>query len=253
VRNYSQVWTPFYILDSEHALIKAKTESKLTRAHSILSLSHTNTTRAGRSVTNPSTRPNDVEAIEAFKNLELEKEDWYWNLGLLVFGMAILVAGDILYDFPSAPLTLYGWGTGNLTQYWLVIFVQYVIWFGLIAFILFMYTAICITFDWRVWHLWCQYVFGRHRRVQHIVLKILGYAMVVFLLAGTMAFDVLLFYAADAFSAAYNLAVQPLTDPYSFVKRFLWFSLSRNVLRVNYFHLIICTRLCNIITWAGII
>jgi hypothetical protein len=61
--------------------------------------------------------------------------------------MAILIAGDILYDFPSASLTIYNWGTSDLAQNWLVIFVEYAIWFGLIALILFVYTAICVTFD----------------------------------------------------------------------------------------------------------
>jgi len=37
---------------------------------------------------------------------------------------------------------------------------------------------------------------------------------VVILLAGTMAFDALLFYAFNAFSNAYTQAIQPLLAPF---------------------------------------
>jgi hypothetical protein len=51
-------------------------------------------------------------------------------------------------------------------------------------------------------------------QVQDIVMKIARYIVVVFLLAGTMAFDALLFYAPDALSDAYLRAVQSLIVPF---------------------------------------
>lgn len=196
-------------------MIKANAESKSpslypTRTHTTPPSSRANTLRTRRSATNLSAHQNDDEALAAFKVPQLEEHDWYWNLGLLVFGMAILITGDIIYDFPSAPLTPNSWGTDDLALSWRAVVLEYAIWLGLIALILFVYTAICLTFDQQLGQLCCEYVFGRHRRVQYMVLKITGYAVVVFLLAGTMAFDALLFYAMNAFSAAYYVAVDHL-------------------------------------------
>jgi hypothetical protein len=156
---------------------------------------------------------DNAEALEVFKDLKLETHDWYWNLGFLVFGMAILIAGDILYDFPSGPLTIFSWGTGRFTTDGAAIHLEYVIWFGLIILILFTYTAICVTLDWHVCYLRCQYISGQHNQVQDIIIKIARYAVVVILLAGTMAFDALLFYAPDAFEKAYGQAIQSHAMP----------------------------------------
>jgi hypothetical protein len=64
-----------------------------------------------RSNASPLSCLDNAEALKVFEDLKLETHDWYWNLGFLVFGMAILIAGDILYDFPLGPLTsvVYDW------------------------------------------------------------------------------------------------------------------------------------------------
>lgn len=71
-----------------------------------------------------------------FENLELEKQSWYWTLGLLVIGMVLVVICDLLYNFPAASLTRYSNGTNDLVQSLPWIVVEYVIWFGLIGAIL---------------------------------------------------------------------------------------------------------------------
>ena len=209
-----------------------------TRSHTATTLSRVNTARSTGSGTDSSTHATDErrdnglqftrsgassaahpadertsEARAAFENLHLEKMEWYRNLGLLTFGMAILIAGDFLYDFPSAPLTRDSYGTNALTYTWPAIVVEYVIWYGLIAAILLVYTAVCITFDRWLWERCCRRVFGENNRARRIGLKVGGYLLIVGLLAGTMVFNVYFFYLRDPAAIAYDEATRVLEVP----------------------------------------
>jgi hypothetical protein len=155
-----------------------------------------------RSVQQLSAHHNGNEALVTFEVLQLEGHGWYWNLGLLVFSMAILIAADLLYNFPSP--TYQSWGTDNLARAWRAIVVEYVIWFGLIVLILFMYTGICLTFNPRLGQRYYEHIFGGHSKTQYIVLKVLRYAVLVLLLAGTAAFDVFMYYAPDTYSRLFG-------------------------------------------------
>jgi hypothetical protein len=70
--------------------------------------------------------------------MDLETQLWYQSLGILVFGMAILIAGDLLYNFPAAPIAQYSFGTSNLELSFGQLGVQYYIFYGLIAMVLFL-------------------------------------------------------------------------------------------------------------------
>jgi hypothetical protein len=74
--------------------------------------------------------------------------------------MAIMVSGDILYDFPSALLTKYAFGTSNLINNLPSLILEYIIWLGLNGAILIVYATVCISFDRRLGKTLCQYVFG---------------------------------------------------------------------------------------------
>ena len=167
-------------------------------------------TRSGRSSAVFSRDDKLSEALEAFENLQLEKQNWFWNLGLLTFGMALLITGDFLYDFPSAPLTDNAFGTNDLTFTWKAIVAEYAIWYGLIVVILFVYTAAFITFDGSRWDHRCRFMFGAHDRARRLVVKYGGYLLVTVLLSVTLAFDIFLFYYPDSASRAYYQATQGL-------------------------------------------
>jgi len=86
-----------------------------------------------------------MEVLSPFQQLNLEKEEWYWNVTVLVFGMAILVIVDLLYNFPAGPLTRYGFGTNDIQKFFLLILVEYIIFYSLVGFILFAYTLNLLT------------------------------------------------------------------------------------------------------------
>jgi hypothetical protein len=133
--------------------------------------------------------------------MELEKQDWYWNITLLTLGMAILVIVDLLYDFPAAPLTKISFGTSDIQQNFAQILVEYIIFYGLVGFILFAYTLVLFTLV----------IFGLNSQLPKRVLKIMGYMVVLALLVGTMSFDLLLFYNNDSLSNAFWNAARPIT------------------------------------------
>ncbi len=64
--------------------------------------------------------------------------------------MVFLVAANLLYNFPSAPLTQGSQaetvGTSDFLQNFTGVFTQYDIWYTFIGFILFTYTFVCLTF-----------------------------------------------------------------------------------------------------------
>ena len=63
------------------------------------------TNEGNRDTSNTVSYRESTELAEFLHSVKkLEEETWYLNLGLLVFALAILIATDLLYNFPSAPI-----------------------------------------------------------------------------------------------------------------------------------------------------
>jgi hypothetical protein len=165
-----------------------------------------------RTSTRTSGRIEHREEFALFEELQLEEQDWYWNITLLTLGMAILVIVDLLYDFPAAPLTKNVFGTGDIQQNFAQIVLEYLIFYGLVGFVLFMYTLVLLTLEISESYIlqWCcQNIFGLNSQWQSRLLKAMGYMVILMLLAGTMSFNLLLFYENNAFSRAWWNAIMP--------------------------------------------
>jgi hypothetical protein len=174
------------------------------RTRSTVLSTRTNSTTATSAPTNSSEYP-DSSIVQYFEDLNLEQYGWYWNLGRLTFGMAILIAGDILYNFPAGSLVgaVASTGTGYLTLQWNEIMIEYAIWFGLIGLILFTYTMICLVSSWAFWTRLMDHIFGNHGKVKRYVEKTLGYLVILILLTLTICFDTFLFYDEEQLSSDY--------------------------------------------------
>jgi hypothetical protein len=174
------------------------------RTRSTVLSTRTNSTTATSAPTNSSEYP-DSTIVQYFEDLNLEQYGWYWNLGRLTFGMAILIAGDILYNFPAGSLVgaVASTGTSYLTLQWNEIMIEYVIWFGLIGLILFLYTMICLVSSWAFWTRFMDLCFGNHENLKRYVEKTLGYLVILILLTLTICFDTFLFYDEEQLSFDY--------------------------------------------------
>ncbi|KAH8752416.1 hypothetical protein BGZ57DRAFT_965715 [Hyaloscypha finlandica] len=159
----------------------------------------------------PSSRKINPDVIRRFQALHVESGD-HWGLSLLTFGMAILIAADILYDFPAADIvpktaSLIPDGTAYLTALWHSLLMQYTIWFGMIGLVLFSYTVFCLGFGRSLWQCCYKAVFGQNENENREVdaKKVTKYLLVFFILIGTAAFDILLFYSPNPLSISFNI------------------------------------------------
>ena len=66
------------------------------------------TNEGNRDTSNTVSYRESTELAEFLHSVKKLEETWYLNLGLLVFALAILIAADLLYNFPSAPIAAGG-------------------------------------------------------------------------------------------------------------------------------------------------
>lgn len=123
-----------------------------------------------------------------------------------MFGFALVLVGNVLYNFPSAPINgINKWSTDALlirSQYpWII--VQYLILLSLCALILFVFVAVCLGFEARLisppryiarWRSRFQYL-GKRRRC--IIREWLWAHLLISLILGVVAFDWYMFDGYD--------------------------------------------------------
>jgi hypothetical protein len=135
-----------------------------------------------------------TEFTEFLHNVkELEKGTWYRKLGLLMFALAILIAADLLYSFPSAAIAggvAKPVGFGMLT-FPLSIFKLYITWYIFIGGILFFYTIVFLIFTtqtrpWRCRSAVTRFKLGTGKIFPHVF----GYIVILLLLSGAMCYNI---------------------------------------------------------------
>ena len=153
------------------------------------------TNEGNRDTSNTVSYRESTELAEFLHSVKkLEEETWYRNLGLLVFALAILIAADLLYNFPSAPIAAgaaksIGFG---LLRYHILIFKLHITWYILIGCILFLHTIIYINFTIQTRPRHSQSAETASKlRTWKVILNIFGYIVIIILLAGNMCHNIL--------------------------------------------------------------
>lgn len=102
----------------------------------------------------PSSSTADQSAFQPgpdshWSQLHLRQSEWFPKLELLIFGLGLVFAFDILFNFPLGPASPYGWTTDDIDKKdsAIVILRQYAILLSISACILLMFTSACLVFQ----------------------------------------------------------------------------------------------------------
>ena len=139
--------------------------------------------------------------------VEISESSWFYRLITLMFGFVLVIIGDILYNYPSAPFnSINPWTTEALAdpKYIPVMIAQYVILLSLCALILVVFTALCLGFamEWislPKYVLRCQLKGGYlSKQRRSIIRECLWASVLITLIMGVISFDWFLFNGPDA-------------------------------------------------------
>lgn len=132
----------------------------------------------------------------------LSESSWFYRVITLMIAFALVLVGDVLYNYPSAPINhINSWSTDSLTDIDDIpgMFVEYVMLLGLCAYILFFFAALCLGFASNYLSLpslvlvyWSK---GNplSRRGRKVICECLWAILLVTLVAGVVLFDWYLF------------------------------------------------------------
>lgn len=131
-------------------------------------------------------RSLSAPAQEDWLQIQLLQSKWFPKLRILIFGLALALAADLLYNFPLGSVNRNGWNMTDINDYSDAISSEYAILLTLIAVILLTFTFICLTLRLKK--------LDRPSWVQ----EILWICLIVILVVGFLLFD---WYMFDRFKA----------------------------------------------------
>ena len=153
----------------------------------------------------------DTEVVDG-----LSESSWFYRLITLMFGFALVITGDVLYNYPSSPINiLYSWSTealANADEYPYIV-LQYVVLLSLCALILAVFTAICLGLTkWTSppkyvarWQSRFKYL---SKRIRSIIRESLWASVTIALVVAVVVFDWYMFDSPNGVFALQALAVR---------------------------------------------
>lgn len=116
---------------------------------------------------------------------------WFSKLVILMFGFALVLIGDCLYNFPAGPINhLNGWDTDVLQHLFAirVMILEYFILFSLCGFVIVSFASVCLAIDKRA-----RKSSSREPDRKSILEEMLWYILIVSLVVGSVVFDWFIF------------------------------------------------------------
>lgn len=127
-------------------------------------------------------------AREDWFQTQLFQSKWFSKLKILIFGLTLALAVDLLFNFPLGLANPYGWTISDMTNIYGMsnIMLIYILLLTLIAVILLTFTSMCLTLRFKKLDLpsWVQ--------------EFLWICLIVILVVGFLLFDWYMFSAPNA-------------------------------------------------------